>query len=623
MPVTKILCLTLTQILQIIPRSSSPKGSMSAELLQDRNRKYSIGLGIMVLKTPENKKKVDPSDQKDLLSLRQTLLTRLHSLSGKEILDQILDQDNPRQLVQHLAYQDFLWLVKRTGEEDCLPLLELSSEDQWQYLLDLELWRKDRLNLEQSSRWLARLAQADSRRLVRWLFGEGEMFAYYHLFKSIQVEVKKEDDSVHDIQEGFFTVDGVFYVRVLGKEHRQTIENVLRTMAGEDLERYHAILLKLAGVIPAEVEEEMYRLRNVRLAEQGFLPFEEAIAIYAPLNAKALNRGDPAEKVDIFLDEETRAVVPISPLDHVEGPNLLTAVTSGISDNLFLDRIRLEFAGICNQILSADGILANELDVLVRACKKAAGYLNLALESLCGTDISLAEKIVRGNFLGSIFRVGFGLALELKWEAERWLKGSWFYNHGLDLTFWGDDRGEILSGIVKKSGLYTGLREGEAYKDFEMLSELNDCRELLHRLKLLDRVLAKLTVHYPLDKEILQEPQLTFYPLLFNIWARKKLKMAPCFSGVSLEEAKDFFCLLRAGDKNPPFRMPGFKEIFIADFMSFASALGEENKALLKNVLSTIWGEFSEEYERVSVDDLDVRFTRFIWMIPTSRTPAR
>jgi hypothetical protein len=564
---------------------------------------------------------LDTRDQESLSRLQRALLTTLHSRSGKEILDQIMDKDNPRQLVQHLAYQDFFWLIKRIGEEDCLPLLELASEDQWQYLLDLELWRRDRLNLEKSSRWLARLQEADSRRLVRWLYGEGQILAYYHLFKSIQLEIR-DDDAVYDIEEGFFTVDGVYYVKVLEKEHKETIENILRKMAEEDLERYQALLLGLVGVLPAEAEEEMYRLRNVRLAEQGFLPYEEALSIYSPLKAKALTLEEPDEKVNAFFHEQTRALAPISPLYHAGGYNLLTEVAEKISDVLFLDRIRLEFAGVCNQILSADGMLANEFDALVKACRKAAGYLNVALESVCGTDISLAEKIVRGNFLVSIFRVGFGLALELKWEAERWLKDSWFYNQGMNFTFWGDNWGETLAGIVsRKPSLYTGLRQGEEYKDFESLTELKTCRQLLHRLKLLDKVLEQLAEHYPLDEKIIQNPRLTFHPLLFNIWARKILKIQPSFSGVSLEEAKNFFRLLRTGDKNPPFRMPGFKEAFIQDFISFFNDLGPKPKGTLKNILSVIWREFREEYERVPVDDLDERFMKFLWIIPASETP--
>jgi hypothetical protein len=573
------------------------------------------------LDTSENEKTLDTRDQESLLRLQQALLPTLHSLSGREILDQIMDRDNPRQLVQHLSNQDFFWLIKRIGEEDCLPLLELASEDQWQYLLDLELWRRDRLNLEQSSQWLARLQEADSRRLVRWLYGEGQILAYYHLFKSIQVEIR-DHDAVYDIREGFFTVDGVYYVRVLDKEHRETTENILRTMAEEDAERYQALLLGLVGVLPADVEEEMYRLRNVRLGEHGFLPYEEALSIYSPLKGKALTLEEPDEKVNAFFDEQTRALAPISPLYHAGGQNLLTEVAEKTSDVLFLDRIRLEFAGVCNQILSADGISVNEFDALVKVCRKAAGYLNVALESVCGTDVSLAEKIMRGNYLASIFRVGFGLALELKWEAERWLKDSWFYNRGMDFTFWGDDWGETLAGILsRKPSLYTGLRQGEEYKDFEKLSELKTCRQLLHRLKLLDKVFEQLVEHYPLEEKVIQNPRLTFHPLLFNIWARKILKMQPSFSGVSLEEAKKFFRLLRTGEKNPPFRMSGFKESFIRDFMSFFDDLDQKDKVMLKNILSVIWREFREEYERVSVDELDERFMKFLWIMPASETP--
>ena len=573
------------------------------------------------MNTSENEKTLDTLDQESLFRLQRALLPTLHSLSGREILDQIMDNDNPRQLVQHLANQDFFWLIKRIGEEDCLPLLELASEDQWQYLLDLELWRRDRLNLEQSSRWLARLQEADSRRLVRWLCREGQILAYYHLFKSIQVEIR-DHDAVYDIREDFFTVDGVYYVKVLDKEHREATENILRTMAEEDAGRYQALLLGLVGVLPAEVEEEMYRLRNVRLGEQGFLPYEEALSIYSPLKPKALTLEEPDEKGNAFFDEQIRALAPISPLYHAAGQNLLTEVAEKTSDVLFLDRIRLEFAGVCNQILSADGISANEFDALVKVCRKAAGYLNVALESVCGTDVSLAEKIMRGNYLASIFRVGFGLALELKWEAERWLKESWFYNRGMDFTFWGDDWGETLAGILsRKPGLYTGLKLGEEYKDFERLSELKTCRQLLHRLKLLDKVLEQLAEHCPLEEKVFQNPRLTFHPLLFNIWARKILKMQPSFSGVSLEEAKKFFRLLRTGEKKPPFRMAGFKKIFIGDFMLFFEDLDQKHKGRLKNILSVIWREFCEEYERVSVDELDERFMKFLWIMPASETP--
>jgi len=102
--------------------------------------------------------------------------------------------------------------------------------------------------------------------------------------------VVREGDEVLDLPNEFFTVDGVFYIRVAETRYRDTIEDMIKRMALEDSSRYQALLLGLAGVLPAETEEELYRLRNVRLAEHGFLPFEEAISVYSPLEPEALRK---------------------------------------------------------------------------------------------------------------------------------------------------------------------------------------------------------------------------------------------------------------------------------------------------------------------------------------------
>ena len=565
-----------------------------------------------------NKRTRNVKDQKPIARYDGSLLKRISSLSGKEILDRILEQEDPRPLVQQLPHGDFFWLVKKVGDNDCLPLLELASEDQWQYLLDLELWQKDRFQIEYASRWISKLQQADVRRLVRWFFGKGQAVAYYYFFRSIQVMAKQEDEA-HDLTDDFFSLDGIFYVRTLTKGDRETIENILRTMSDEDIDRYHTFLLGLSGVLPAELEEDMYRLKNVRLAEHGFLPFEEALSVYAPLGPESLTCEDPVGMAnDNPLEEEIREWAPISPLVHAEGQTLWTAVSSGITDNQFLNRVRLEFGGLCNQIFSADGEMNNELEALIKTCQKAAGYLNLALEKLCGSDISSAEKLVRKNSLVSIFRVGFGLALGLKWEVERWLKNSWFNGQGLDFNFWGHEWGERLAGLVAtKPCLYVGYEGGEEHRDFEKLSELEDCTTILNRVMVLDTLMVRLAELYPLPTKIIQEYRLSFHPLLFNLVARKLLKLEPGFSGISHRQVRKFIGNLRVGDKKPPYKMSGFEEIFVREIMVYAGDLESESVKTLKDTLTLIWREFCDEYEWISLEDLDEKFQRFLWIIPS------
>lgn len=80
---------------------------------------------------------------------------------------------------------------------------------------------------------------------------------------------------------------------------------------------------------------------------------------------------------------------------------------------------------------------------------------------------------------------------------------------------------------------------------------------------------------------------------------------------------------MRAGSEGPPFQMHGLKETFIRDFMAYASNSEPEAKSILKETLSLIWQEFRKEYEWVSIDDLDARFSRFVTIEANTESTAQ
>jgi hypothetical protein len=550
---------------------------------------------------------------------RETLLQEIYSLDGMQMLNRLLEQPNAQQLLQKLPNDDFYWLVKKIGDDDCLPLLELASENQWQHLFDLELWKKDRLSIEQAFKWFNRIHLADSARLVQWMFTNAQAVTMFYLFKSVVVEIRQEDET-YDIKEGFFTFDDVFYVKILEEDEEKVkaLTDMLRTMARADINMYHDILLNIGGILPAETEEDLYRIRNVRLAEHGFLPFEEALAIYAPLNHNAIRIGVQSPEIKHWIQDQTiRDLAPLAPIFHAKEYDLLMRAASMVSDALCLDKIKLEFSTLCNQIISADGIEIDGFEILLKVCQKAAGYLNLALESLCDGNIHAAAGALSDNSMEAVFRVGFGMTLKLKWEAERWLKQSWFKQQGLEFRFWGDQWGGTLAGITaKKPMYYIGLEQDEAYRGFERLSEFNDCRETLHRLIGLDRLFERLTRLSPLENKLIQLDKLTFYPLIFNFWARQLLELELSFVGLPLKKTKELFTRLRSQDNDAPFRMAAFEDVFIIDMLEYAGDLESENRKTLKNTLVNIWRTFREEFEYVPIDGIDSRYTELIWITP-------
>ncbi|MFP3869300.1 MAG: DUF6178 family protein [Syntrophobacteria bacterium] len=538
--------------------------------------------------------------------------TQIFTLSGRELLNRILEHNRPKAIVQALPSADFYWLIKKIGDDDAVAVLRMASAAQWQYLVDLEIWRKDRLDPEQTSQWLQRLQQADNVRLVQWLWEEDQWLAHYYFSKSIELVVQDEEEPP-DLPDDFFTLDGVWYIRAVHPEHRDMIEKILREMAHQDISRYQRFLLDCACVIPSEIEENMYRLRNVRLAEHGFSPFHEAVSLYAPLDPESLRNEKAPALPGVFAPQDHRALIPFSPLDHAGSENMLVEVTARISDSLSSDRIRLEFAGLCNQLLSADALPVHEPDVLIGICRKAAGYINLALERVCGHDTSAAEQVLKHRPLVSLFRVGFGLVLNLRREALRWLRQSWFHRSGLELDFWGDQWGGTLAGLLTdRPRFYLAVQQGKQYRDFERLADLGECVKVLRRLMVVDSLLERLAERYPSDPPVTSLPEPTFRLLLFTFWARKLLNLEACFCPLSLPRAKEFFSKLRGSTPHPPYEIAGWRETFVADFVSHVSHADAEASAILMETLSFIWQEFQREYERVSITDLDPRYSKFI-----------
>lgn len=565
----------------------------------------------------ENQKK--PSNEitghTPAVSASRALLSRLIPLSGMDALNQILDHEDPGQLVQGMTRVDLFWLVKKIGEDDALPLLRLASNEQWEHFIDIAIWHRDRIDPVQAVDWMGRLFKADPDRLSAWLYEDDNPFGYYIFLKTLEVIIKTDDDQT--FPDGFFTLDNEFYIHILDKEHEEVIGALLRHMAQVDFTRYQAILHGLAGVIPAEMEEEMYRLKGVRLAEVGYLPFEEAISVYSYKNADLLEADHSPYQLFLPEDDEAKALVPILPFSHTQGDNLLAVAISRITDHTLLDRLRLEFAGLCNQILSADGTPLSEIDVLLDTCRKAAGYINVGLEKVSGGDTLSAERFLKNNPLISIFQAGFGLSLDLKWEMERWLKVSWSGKHNLGPDFWGDQWGPVLEGLFQKIPLFAaGLQGGEGYRGFERFSEIEDCRGIVNHVSVLDQFMACLYADQPPDEERLRDPLITFHPLIFHFWAETKLGVEPGLRPLSIEQFRQFFAFLRHKEQGPPFQMSGHQDVFIEDLFQFAQDFPQDLNNRLRDALIILWQEFVEEYAWVTIEDLDHRFTRYFFVKP-------
>ena len=568
--------------------------------------------------TPEKK---IPARIAELNRQRKQLL----SLPPEQTMRRILESGQPAALVHSFPEQDLYFLIHDIGAEDALPLLALASDRQWEYVLDTETWHRDRFEPVALTRWLDLLYRADARRTVKWLIEQQTELLTVYLSKNIELRVCEHDQDPSGFGEDFFTLDSVFYVRITGplfaatselgdiekENYRDFLKKLIQSVAAFDHVTYQALLLEAAQIIPAESEEEGYRLRNVRLAEKGFLPFEEAVGVYQPLTARQLAGRN--HKILPRTAAEITVPVPLYPSGVLESGSIFSGALANIETEAVLEQLQTEFASLCNRIIAADFAPAHNKDDLRAVVKKANGFLSIGLETLAaetdanGHSVShLPAAMIQRHPLSDIFRVGYGRVLELKWRTQRWLDRSWFAAQGLSLTFWGEEWLGVLGGLlVKKPMYFDDYVSGSMYRDFSTVDELQQTAAVLDAVIACDHLLSLLAI----SPDLLSARRfLIFKNLILTIWALDWLGCTEKNRYLTRAEFRLFFEKLWQSNDRPRRVALSMKQSFLLWLCGLSGMHSHEITDTLGPVLESLFLEIEEEYGQVDTADLDPRF---------------
>ena len=487
-------------------------------------------------------------------------------------LNAILDTEHPAAVIHSFSDDDFYFLIKDIGKEDSVLLLSLASNRQWESLLDIEVWNRDRLDITSVAIWMDLFLAADANRCIKLFVKEKTEFFELFLYRNIEVKIREHDEDPSDFDSDFFTIDDIFYVRIieniddfntrfepvdLNQEYKAEektgasfkevrsdfLHKLLKQLAFYDHVTYQNILLESASFIPSEVEEETYRLRNIRMAERGFIPFEEAAGIYKPLNIKNFNKNlkkcESNGHYNFF-----NLPLSIYPVKFLDEDNLFTSSLRIIKEEAVFNQISSEFAGIANQIISADQILIESREALRNIVKKGCGYINIGLEYLTKgkgeKSINSGAALLQNYTLTEIFRLGYGLSMKLKWKTEKWHRKSWFAQNKLSLSFWDEKGLGVLGGLFLKKPLYFDNYEtGVSHREFKILSDVEQTAKEINRIIEIDNLFSLMKT-----KIGFTDVFFTYKSLLLTLWAKASLgfpneteKIEP----VDIQKFKPFF----------------------------------------------------------------------------------
>ncbi len=589
----------------------------------------------------------------DLAAQRKEIL----ALPPEQALDRILTAPNPAALVHSFPEQDLHFLVHEIGPEDSLPLLAQAADRQWEYMVDVETWEKDRISLPDATRWLHLLHGADPMRFIRWFLKEKTEFIELYLFKTMEVRLREHDQDPGEFGQGFFTLDGTIYIRLFDDHpsvkrimesgdpsggstpgdftvHRRQefLKAFLKNLADFDHPTYQKVIIEATHVTPSKIEEESLRFRNARLAEKGFLPFDEAVGVYQPLNPDqvqiAPKAPDPARLPGGALISPPRYPIGMLDADDVVARALMEIDEDGLPDDL-----QLEFATLCNRVASADGKPINNQEQLRTIVRKVGGFIRMGVDALVGAHAEMASDqgpavsesqcaaMMRGRSLVDLFRVGWGRVLKLKWRTEKWLRTSWFKSAGLPLTFWDEVWTGVLGGLlIKKPLCFDDYQGGELYREFSGSQEIMAAQRVLDDVIAIDDLLSLMNISF--DRPLSDYGFITYKNLLLTPWARHHLNHGEVKTGptpLSLEEFTLFFKELFS-DASGEVMEEGrtirtirtirveMKTAFLNWLSASTGLTGDEISERMGDVLETLFKEIEDELGRVSEANLDPRW---------------
>ncbi len=550
---------------------------------------------------------------------------RALSMPSEKALSYILDAKNPLEVVHSLPEEDFYFLVHDIGPEDALPILSLASHKQLEYLLDIDIWTRDRFNNYSAAQWIGLLSTADPQRIAQWFSTRKTDLLEFFIFKNIEVKIRESDQDPSDFGDDYITFDDVFYFKFIEfpswtetaedasethdadgslKDRADVLMAFMKQLSDLDHPLFQSILLESAAIISSETEEELYRLRNVRLAEKGFLPFEESIGIYQPLKPRDINRSRQKRLINTG-NSERFLPVPFFTSQMIDAQSPFAKALTSVTDEGIVMQLQTEFAALCNQLIVADRKVIMERPSLRDVVNKTCGYISIGLKNLPGEHRDLIRKYP----LSDLFRVGYGFALELKWRTEKWRDKSWFKAEGLPLRFWGEDWLGVIGGLLLKKPLYFDNYEtGVLYREFTTMNDIVKTETVLDEAIAVDNLLAHLSFTV---KPLHVYSLLTYKNLILTHWARFHLglnrKLAAA-SSISLDAFRTFFNDLWNPGRKPRTIKLSMKTAFLKWLSTASGFSSTEITDQSGNTLEKLFLEIESEYGEVDIHALDPRF---------------
>jgi len=438
----------------------------------------------------------------------QTFYRELSTLPAKQRLDRILSRQDTMRVVRQMPVPDLYATIREIGVEDCLEVLELMSPAQVQGFLDLDGWRRDRIDPTAVGRWLGAFFAANSDRAAGQLRGlDLELLTLLFKVHCTVYDLAAEEQPEHDVGRHTVTPDQRYLIVYGGVSVDEATQAVLQQAVDRLMGRDMLFVLRLCEAVrwelASQLEEDALRWRNGRLADLGFLPAHEAAAIFAYVDPdKSLPPATlpaipppPASEDATSTDLTTSVLLPWASLS---GEGVLARALGGIDEVAVRDRVAHELMLVANRVHAADGADLGDSDALKETARQVAHTVGTGLAYAVRGDEAKLVATLSSTSVMLLFRVGYSLSLKLGGELRARVRVNGSGLDGRGLLRLDAPLREVVAGLLRpRPLLYAGLVDDQRvdYRPVASLGELAAAAAAVTEAAFRAALLARLGAH--------------------------------------------------------------------------------------------------------------------------------
>jgi len=362
-----------------------------------------------------------------------------------EDLEKYIDSGND---LSALAVQPLYLIVRNLSPEIIASYLPSFSKEQREAFLDLDLWEKDRLDVQSFVDWLPayHLCADDD---VKLEFVKSDQFALFLKGKFHVSTFDLEEPEYPDHDHFFLTDDSLLLIEY--EEDFQYVNELKSLMRhlyySLGVEHAYTHFFKVVSETYSVLEEEEYRFKKERQKDLGFVDYYDALDVQTPFSNFPV--------MDNFIKKKNKFVASVDELASAQALHKSILVTyqygfdplseelSKVTNTKRVDYLQFNFIRLINAGLAVEGALKEGSLAMGRVGQSTKSLLILGFNYIRSKNTHFNKEEKHESLFDSfdfvdLYRVGKTLIYDNQRKIKRALQNTPFVNdHEIFLgSFW-------------------------------------------------------------------------------------------------------------------------------------------------------------------------------------------